>query len=462
MSLRLRLTLFVAGAAAVAVAAVSTAAYVSASNEVYGEVDEFLEQRFGVFGALALIDPQTAIRPPDDPMMSMMGGRGQRFIQADSIVQILTIDGDVVMSTASIPVGDLDLEVIRGDRPATIHTVSIDGEDYRVITAPFVLSMAGFDHPVGAVQVGRSLTEANAVLDGMKARMFATGGIGVALAALAGWLIAGRALKPVGELTAAAEHVAATQNLESPIAVEQNDEVGRLASSFNAMLAALADSKRQQQQLVADAGHELRTPLTSLRTNIELLARAETLPADERRALMKDATTELEQLSELVAELIDLATDRSVEELPTDLRLDELVQSVAGRATRRWGREVVVEIEPVVVRARAGGIERAISNLVENAVKWGPPDKPIEVTQRNGTITVRDHGPGIAADDQDRIFDRFYRATVARSMPGSGLGLAIVQQVIEEHGGTVSVKNAADGGAVVGFELPGAEGVGSG
>jgi two-component system sensor histidine kinase MprB len=225
------------------------------------------------------------------------------------------------------------------------------------------------------------------------------------------------------------------------------------------MLAALADSKRQQQQLVTDAGHELRTPLTSLRTNIELLSRAASLPADERRELMDDATSELEELSELVAELIDLATDKAIDEPPTDLRLDEIVVTVAERARRRWDRQIQVDVRPTAIHGRQGGIERAVSNLIENAIKWGPPDSPIEVVQRGGAISVRDHGPGIDPNDQARVFDRFYRATSARTLPGSGLGLAIVRQIAEQHGGTVTATNAGDGGAVVGFELPGAQAI---
>lgn len=461
MSLRLRLTIFVAGAAAIAVAVVSIAAYVFASNEVYDEVDIFLEQRIGFLGAFSLFpgDEDDPLRLGEDPIMGMgmgIGGRGSRFVQPDSVVQILASDGTVFATSGPLPVDDIDLEVMSGARPPTIHTVEVDGEQYRVITAPFKIPSIG-GHPLGAVQVGRSLTEAISVLDGMKIRMVSMGGIGVALAAMAGWLIAGRALRPVGELTAAAEHVAATQDLESPIDVAQDDEVGRLAGAFNAMLTALANSKRQQQQLVADAGHELRTPLTSLRTNIELLSRAESLPAEERRELMDDATSELEELSELVAELVDLATDKSIEEPPTDLRLDELVAAVAERAGRRWDRQIQVEVRPTAIQGRRGGLERAVSNLIENAVKWGPPDRPIEVVQRGGEISVRDHGPGIDPSDQARVFDRFYRATSARTLPGSGLGLAIVRQVAEQHGGTVSATNADDGGAVVGFELPGAE-----
>jgi two-component system sensor histidine kinase MprB len=353
MSLRLRLTLFVAGAAAIAVAAVSTAAYVFASNEVYDEVDLFLEQRISFLGAFSLFpggddDP---LLLGDDPIMGMgmgIGGRDSRFIQPDSVVQILASDGTVFATSAPLPVEDIDLEVVGGKRPPTIHTVEVDGEHFRVITAPFTIPTIG-GRPLGAVQVGR--TESIAVLDGMKVRMLSMGGIGVALAALAGWMLAGRALRPVGDLTAAAEHVAATQDLESPIDVAQDDEVGRLAGAFNAMLSALADSKRQQQQLVADAGHELRTPLTSLRTNIELLARAATLPADERSELLDDATSELEELSELVAELVDLATDQSIEEPPRDVRLDEIVATVAERA---GGRSRTGDIQPHRERGEVG------------------------------------------------------------------------------------------------------------
>lgn len=456
MSLRLRIALFVAGLAAVAVAGVATAAYVSAANEVYGEVDEFLEQRLVTLSGLALGDVNEPVLLPQDPFM-MMDRRQTRFIQPDTVVQILTSDGRPFIASAELPVADIDIEISRGDRPATLHTVEMGGEQYRIITAPFTFG----NQPIGAIQLGRSLTEAISVLDGMKARMVTMGLIGVLLAGLAGWLVAGRALRPVGQLTAAAEHVASTQDLESPIRVDQDDEVGRLANSFNSMLAALADSKRQQQQLVADAGHELRTPLTSLRTNIELLARAGTLPEQQRRELMADATSELEQLSDLVTELVDLATDRSVEEPLTEVRLDEVVASVAERAERRWGRVVSVRSEPSVLTARRSGIQRAISNLVENAVKWGPNGEPIEVVQAGGRVTVRDHGPGIPAEDLDHVFDRFYRATTARSMPGSGLGLAIVRKVIEEHDGTVFAANAPDGGAVVGFELPETDEAGS-
>jgi two-component system sensor histidine kinase MprB len=458
MSLRLRLTLFVAGAAALAVAAVATAAFVFASNEVYDEVDLFLEQRVRFLGAFSLFpgDGDEPLILGEDPIMGMgmgIGGRGSRFVQPDSVVQILSSDGAVFATSLALPVDEVDLEVLGGDRPATIHTVEVEGEPFRVITAPFTIPTLG-GQPLGAVQVGRSLTEATAVLDGMKASMLSMGAVGVAVAAMAGWLIAGRALRPVGDLTAAAEHVAITQNLDSPIEVKQEDEVGRLASSFNAMLAALAESKRQQQQLVADAGHELRTPLTSLRTNIELLARADSLPADQRKELLADAKTELEQLSELVVELVDLAGYRSVEEPISEIRIDEIVASVAGRAERRWGRAIEVDAAPAVISGRPGAIERAVSNLVENAVKWGPPESAITVSQRDGRVLVRDHGPGIEEEDLPLVFDRFYRATTARDMPGSGLGLAIVRQIVEDHGGTVSAANAPSGGAEVGFDIP--------
>ena len=458
MSLRLRLTLFVAGAAALAVAAVATAAFVFASNEVYDEVDLFLEQRVRFLGAFSLF-PGEGDEPlilGEDPIMGMgmgIGGRGSRFVQPDSVVQILSSDGAVFATSMALPVDEVDLEVLSGERPATIHTVEAEGEQFRVITAPFAIPTMG-GHPLGAVQVGRSLSEATAVLDGMKTSMLGMGAIGVAVAALAGWLISGRALRPVGELTAAAEHVAVTQDLDSPIEVKQEDEVGRLASSFNAMLSALAESKRQQQQLVADAGHELRTPLTSLRTNIELLARADDLPTDQRRELLGDAKTELEQLSDLVVELVDLAGYRSVEEPISDVRIDEIVASVAGRAERRWGRKIEVDSRPAVVSGRPGALERAVSNLVENAVKWSPPESTIEVTQQDGRVLVRDHGPGIDEKDLPMVFDRFYRATTARDMPGSGLGLAIVRQVIEDHGGSVLAANSTGGGAEVGFVIP--------
>jgi len=266
--------------------------------------------------------------------------------------------------------------------------------------------------------------------------------------------VAQRSLRPVAKLTAAAEHVAKTQELDARIDVRRTDEIGRLARSFNEMLDALQESRRQQHQLVTDASHELRTPLTSLRTNIEVLQRSDGMPEDERRALLRDVTFELEELTKVVAELVELASDKRTDSREfEDVRLDRLAAAVVERAARRSGLSITLDAQPTLVVGSYGLLERAAGNLVDNACKWSPAGGSIEVSVADGAFRVCDHGPGIAAEDAPHVFDRFYRADAARSKPGSGLGLAIVKQIIEAHGGTAWVEAAAGGGTVAAFRL---------
>jgi two-component system sensor histidine kinase MprB len=213
------------------------------------------------------------------------------------------------------------------------------------------------------------------------------------------------------------------------------------------MLAALEESTRAQRQLVADASHELRTPLTSVRTNIEVLAGDRLLPAEERARLLSDVVEQLEEMTTLIAELIELARAEQQSVEPEHVRLDLLVADAVERA-RRNRPEVVytVELEPAVVAGVPATIERAVGNLLDNAAKWSPSGAEVEVALRDGRLTVRDHGPGIAEEDLPYVFDRFYRARAARGMPGSGLGLAIVRQVAESHGGEVLAERAEGGG----------------
>ena len=268
-------------------------------------------------------------------------------------------------------------------------------------------------------------------------------------------MVARGALGPIGRLTKAAEHVAETQELEARIAVERDDEVGRLAASFNHMLAALEESRQQQQRLVHDAGHELRTPLAALRTNIELLARADDMPSRERKSLLDDITFELQELSNLVTEVVDAATDADVADEPmVGVALNQLVGRMIERARRRTDLEIRSELESFHMVGRRVMLERAVANLLDNAAKWSPAGASIDVSLSDGRLEVRDHGPGIDAEDRPRVFDRFYRSDAARGSPGSGLGRSIVKRVVENHNGFVFAEAAADGGAVVGFQLP--------
>src|SRR5205823_3396870 len=284
---------------------------------------------------------------------------------------------------------------------------------------------------------------------------------GVAIAGGLGLAVAQTALAPVRRLTQTTEHVAETQDLSERIEVHGEDELSRLAASFNTMLAALEESARSQRQLVSDASHELRTPLTSLRTNIEVLARDRKMPDDEREKLLNDVVSQLSEMTALVTELVELARGETHPEESEDVRLDLLVEEVVSRAQRDFPQvEFVADVQPTELYGVPNTIARAVSNLLDNAAKWSPPGAKVEVTVRDGQVIVRDHGPGIEDDDLPYVFDRFYRAPAARKLPGSGLGLAIVKQVAEAHGGGVGAERPDGGGTLMRLRLSGSNGAG--
>ena len=275
-----------------------------------------------------------------------------------------------------------------------------------------------------------------------------------AAAALVGWLLARTVTGPLVRLTRAATDVEQSGRLDVEIPVSGRDEVGRLGTAFDGMLNALATSRADQQRLVQDAGHELRTPLTSVRTNLAVLRRHPDLDPETRRKVLDDLHAEVEELVVLVEEVVALAQGSVDDTPPTRVELGHLARTVAERAERRHGRPVVVTADQSAVEAPLPAVERAMSNLVDNAAKFDPSGGPIEVVVDAGAVTVLDRGPGIPAGDEDRVFDRFYRAEGARTRPGSGLGLSIVRDVATRNGGAVIAEPRPGGGAVVGFRLP--------
>jgi two-component system sensor histidine kinase MprB len=453
VSLRWRLSLALALLAGLATVATALIAYVSTEDRLTLEVDRFLAARTAPF--------RDDYRPPfgafghdghggrhGEPFPRLEG----RLVRFDTEVQFLAEDGEVTRRSGNVqlPVDSADTAIAAGRGTDRYRTVEADGVPYRVLT--FAL-LGG-----GAVQVARDLTENTHVLTALRWRFLAVGLGIVAAGVLAGWLIARRTTEPLEQLTATAEHVADTGDLEATIATTRRDETGRLARAFSTMLDTLARLRAQQQQLVQDASHELRTPLTSVRMNVDVLRRHRDLPEHQREALLADLHSELGELTTLINELVQLAADQRDDEPVQLVALDALLDRAAARAERRHGREYKVRGQGAIVAARPWALERAATNLLDNAAKFSPDGMPIEINLDGGRITVRDHGPGIDPADLAKVFDRFYRAPAARPLPGSGLGLAIVRQVVESHSGTVFARNHPEGGALVGFELPVANG----
>ncbi len=447
MKLRTRIALIAAVAVAAAVLLASFGAYLAARNELRDQIDASLAKLAGQAQSAgdigSLFDLPFSPRPFGPP--TGFDVVYYQFVNTDRRIIVSPPDQEV-----ELPFEDVDLDVAEGNRPGPMwrDITGDNGEHLRLITAP----VGAVDNAV--IQIARSLDEVDETLSGLTVVLVLVSLGGVALAIGLGLVVARGALGPIAKLTSAAEHVAETQELASRIDVDREDEVGRLARSFNAMLAALERSRAQQRRLVRDAGHELRTPLTALRTNLEVLARADSMGEEDRQRLFDDVTFELSELSDLVGELVDLAAETAGEEPVVEVRFDLLVEDVAERFRRRTGREIEVFVEPVTLDGRVGRLERAVSNLVDNADKWSPPGACIDIRLVGGRLAVHDQGPGVADADKEHIFDRFFRSDAARSTPGSGLGLSIVKQVAEDHGGAAFVEDGEGGGAVVGFTVP--------
>jgi two-component system sensor histidine kinase MprB len=413
MSFRLRLTLFAAAAIAVAVTASSAALWIVARHELLGQVDSAL-------------------------VTQARDGHPSPFSR--TFTELIGPDGD--RTGTALPVTKQMTAVATGKRGQYFSEATVkatNGEEYhlREFVAPL--------QDGGAIVTAQDLAQTDSTLSRIKFWIVLIGGIAIALAAALAAFVATVALRPVRRLTAAAESVAATGDLSERVVVNGSDELGRLGARFNAMLAALEESVGRQRRLVADASHELRTPLTSTRTNIDLL-REGRLPEDEARRALDEAAVELAALTTLVSDLVELARGEERKLRVEEVQLDDLVAGAVERAkSRAPGATFVTSLSPTVVQADPVLLERAVLNLLDNAVKYSPPGAPIEVTVRDGEVVVADHGPGVADEDVARIFDRFYRSAAARSKPGAGLGLAIVREAARAHGGDATVESSSRG-----------------
>jgi two-component system, OmpR family, sensor histidine kinase MprB len=443
-SLASRVILLTTMAVCFAVALVALGAYVTVKMSLESSLDNSL---LGRAHRAAESTPLGALQ--SQPVPSYAAGA------ADVHIFVMRSDGFAFTTDRSrpvVPLGKPEIAVADGSSSSSLRTVAFDGSDYRVVAVPS--QETGF-----AVVLVQNMETQEGVLKRLGAVMLLFGLAGVIGAAAAGWTVARNGLRPVRRLTRNVERIARTEDLH-PLPVEGDDEIARLAIAFNDMLAALSASRDRQRRLVADAGHELRTPLTSLRTNLDLLLQADAaggLDATARAELLDDVRAQIEEMSNLVGDLVELARDEPLTPVVEQVDLAEVVESAVVRARRR-GTSLTFEVEtdPWWVVGESASLERAVTNLLDNAVKWSPPGGTIRIRLNHGTLTVDDEGPGIAPRDRDHVFERFYRSEESRSMPGSGLGLSIVRQVIERHDGSVRVDESNDGGTRMVLQVPGA------
>ncbi|MDT0349518.1 sensor histidine kinase [Pseudonocardia charpentierae] len=449
VSLRARIGVLTALAAAGAVILVSVVAFFIVRQNILATLDANLLQRATAAAQSELVDPERLAGTPTGALGA--GDIRLALLYANGLAQ--SARGAVTAP----PLGEQELEVARGDADSSVRTATDGRVQYRVV------AVAAGDGR--ALVIGQRLDATRAVLTRLGVALPAIGGVGVALAALAGVAVARTGLRPVQQLTAATERVASTGDLE-PIPVDGSDELARLTASFNDMLGALAASQEQQRRLVADAGHELRTPLTSMRTNLELLTAASRpgappLPESDHAEILDDLQAQIAELSTLVGDLVELAREDAPQVVHEPVELTDVIERALERARRRAGDvEFDATLVPWTLIGDATALERAVLNLIDNAAKWSPPGATVRVQMRpldpwSVLVEVADSGTGIAEQDLPRVFDRFYRAAGARTMPGSGLGLSIVRQVAVRHGGAVWAGRAPEGGALLVLRLPG-------
>ncbi|MFG2351479.1 sensor histidine kinase [Streptomyces phaeochromogenes] len=468
LPIRTRLSLLVAAAVAFAVAAVSVTCWFIVQGKLYDQVDDDLQAASTPQSYSQVVTALENCAQTPLPKNEDFGARDTYYLQ------LVKADGTPCVSVNSegtVKVTSDDTDVIKNadDKNGIFRNgTDTDGNAVRILTVPLTVTQ-GPSRPQlyadTALLIGVPLKSTQSTLNDLALILLLVSGIGVLGAGAAGLAVARAGLRPVDKLTEAVEHVARTEDLGIRIPVDEDseDEIARLSRSFNSMTASLASSRELQQQLIADAGHELRTPLTSLRTNIELLTRSEEtgrpIPEADRKALLASVKAQMTELAALIGDLQTLS--RSDAGTPADrvqvVSLQDTVESALRRARLR-GPELTItaNVDPWFVRAEPSALERAIVNILDNAVKFSPEGGTVDVTLKDGELTVRDHGPGIPADELPHVFDRFWRSPSARALPGSGLGLSIVARTVQQAGGDVALSPAEGGGTVATIRLPGA------
>ncbi len=440
LTLKTRFTLAVAGAVAAVALAITAVAFLAIRTDLQNQVRQEVAAR-----AEAVVHAARGFHGgiPNGWYPQHMNGFG-------IITQVITSAGavwgprdDAGLLTPSAAA----IDVAAGSAQAFSVDLSVSGTRAMVLTYPLA--------PGLAVQVAEPLTNTDAEVARVGETLATLSAVGVLVATIIGWAVARAGLAPVARLASVAEEVSLTGDPGRRVEVDRRDELGRLAATFNAMLGALQRSLDAQRRLVSDASHELRTPLASLRLNVEVLAEHPDLPSQDRKEILTRVTDQVAELSRLVSGVTDLARGEPPAADRFPLRLNAVVAEALEAARRDWPRtEFPAYLAGGVVEGTAERLRVAVKNLLDNAVKFGPPGAPVEVRLAGGELTVRDHGPGIDDDDLPYVFDRFYRAPSSRAAPGSGLGLAVVREIAASHDGTITAEPAPGGGTVMRLTLP--------
>jgi two-component system sensor histidine kinase MprB len=431
----------------VSIVGVISVAYFAVHHELLSNIDSQLRKQAPGVSLHVTSKPGggTVVQNASDPAMVSGPVQGFYLPEGSTVpVEFIPTGQNIHIPVSS---GDIAIALHGGE---SLRTVNVEGLPLRVATLRTRVFTSQGTEP-GAVQVSLPLNAVESQLHKLRLAFLLLGLLGLGAVIAGSWLVVRRMMRPVASLTEAAEQIAVTRDLATRIDDYGDDELGRLAVSFNTMLDALERSLGAQRQLILDASHELRTPLASLRTNVEVLHEIDRLTLDQRRDLLNGIVTQLEELTGLVADVVELARGDAPESAHSAVEVDELVSHAVERARRYWPNVVyMLTTEPLVVRGVSSRLDRAVINLLDNAGKFSAAGAVVDVSvTSDGTISVADRGPGVPDDALPFVFDRFYRSDEARAMPGSGLGLAIVKQVVDGHGGTVTMANRLHGGAVV-------------
>jgi two-component system sensor histidine kinase MprB len=443
IQLQTRFTLVAAGAVAATALAITAVAFIAIRTDLENQIRQELTARASTVER-AVIKLHGPI--PDGWLPPHSGQVGL----ATPYTQVITSAGETWAprgDQGTLPPDSADLAVASGTKAGFFADRTVDGIRVAVLTTPL--------RPGIALQVAESLSTTNLEVTSVGATLAVLSAVGIMAATVVGWAVARAGLAPVTRLASVAEQVTATGDPRRRVHVSRQDELGRLATSFNSMLSALEQSLTAQRRLISDASHELRTPLASLQVNVDLLADDPGLPAAERQEVLARVADQVTELGRLVASVTELARGEVPSTGRDRVRLDEVAATALDAARRDWPKtEFCADMENCVVEGSAERLRVAIRNLLDNAAKFGPPGGPVQVRLAGGSLTVRDHGAGIDPDDVPHIFDRFYRSLDARAVPGSGLGLAVVREIARGHGGTVRAEQALDGGTVMRLILP--------